>query len=510
MWKSLRKLLITLKFKLKHRSVGICGAIYLPTRKGSTVLVDCDYFPDQIKYCCILFIVHRNVCYSKIYRRFAVATDASSSPVVKIIHAYLSVYLLAVMLGIFISSYFDQSIVSMLSFSVDDGWCNSDLQGVGAHCFGDFYYVLNFINQDNPWTSVSNPYPPVALLIFKPFAIIVGLIPNSPWGLFTYLGFMIASVLTIPVHLYLLKKIDIFQSFYVGLLMLTSSPVIIALDRGNVILLCVPLLYFFLHFESTNDSKRSFTFWVALVLIKPQFSLLGLLFLRNRNIKEAFKRLILGFCIFFTSFLIYPIGIIENIKEYFKQLVGYQDYGSLGNVFPVNISLGSALSLVDVFNKTILTGSTQTISVVVLIATVLVTYRSSAKLSLSVVLSVLLLPIILPQTSWHYYLVVLIPFFVIAITDTPDLKIRIVEMIPKNLSFRLQNYLQIGLAAWATLLFVPWVIPWNVFAPNDAYFGASSISMHWLLVTWSLPFCLIGSLIYSELSKRQSSGVREK
>jgi hypothetical protein len=294
------------------------------------------------------------------------------------------------------------------------------------------------------------------------------------------------------------------------MLLLSSTPMIVGLDRGNVVVLCVPLLYFFLHFERENNAKWSFIFWTALVLVKPQFALLGLLFLRGRNIKGALKRVVLGFSIFCASFLTYPIGIFENIRAYLKQLVSYQDYGSLGNVFPVNVSLGSALSLVDVFNKTILTGSTQTISVVVLIATVLVTYRSSAKLSLSVVLSVLLLPIILPQTSWHYYLVVLIPFFVIAITDTPDLKIRIVEMIPKNLSFRLQNYLQIGLAAWATLLFVPWVIPWNVFAPNDAYFGASSISMHWLLVTWSLPFCLIGGLIYSELSKRQSSGVREK
>jgi hypothetical protein len=30
------------------------------------------------------------------------------------------------------------------------------------------------------------------------------------------------------------------------------------------------------------------------------------------------------------------------------------------------------------------------------------------------------------------------------------------------------------------------------------------MSMHWVLVVWSLPLCLIGSLIYSELSKRQT------
>ena len=422
-----------------------------------------------------------------------------------ITQVYVTAYLFALLIGIFVSSYFNQSLISILSFNVADGWCTAETQGVGNHCFGDFYYTLTFLEGNNPWSTNTNPYPPIALLIFKPFAFLVEIFPSSQFALFGYLGFLIISILTIPVHLFLTKKMDLSQSILLGMLILSSTPMIVGLDRGNLVVLCVPILYFFLHYESNGDAKKSFIFWVVLVLIKPQFALLGLIFLRNGNLKGAFKRVALGFCIFCASFLLYPIGIIGNLRAYLKQLVTYQDYGSLGNVFPVNISLGSGLSLVDVLNKTLFAEAAQTFSVILLIATFIVLYRSPIKLSNSAVLPVLLLPIILPQTSWHYYLVVLVPFFIFLMTNTSDTKIEKVDLHENFSNRRLFQFSYVMITAWSLLLFVPWVIPWNVFAPSNAYFGASSISMHWVLVVWSLPLFLIGSLIYAELSNRQSS-----
>jgi hypothetical protein len=423
------------------------------------------------------------------------------------VHFYVAGYLFAIVGGLYVSSYFQKSLISVLSFNVEDGHCTALTQGVGAHCFGDFYYPLLFINQDNPWSTGSIPYPPISLVIFKPFAFLVETFPDSQYGLFVYLGFLILTMITIPIHLIVTKRIDITYSIVAGMLILSSTPMIVALDRGNVIVICLPLLYFFLHYESQNNSKRSFIFWTTLVLIKPQFALLGLVFLRDANIRGALKRAFLGFAIFCLSFLAYPIGIMENFRAYSKQLLGYQDYGSLGNVFPVNVSIGSALSLVDVFNETKFTEATQIVSMTLLLATVIVVYRSSAKLGASIVLPVLMLPIILPQTSWHYYLTVLIPFFIFLITDKVESKARVADANNHNFINRLHNYLQIGLIVWALVIFAPWVIPWNVFAPNQANFGALSISMHWVLVIWSLPLCLIVSLIYAELLKRQSQQI---
>jgi hypothetical protein len=426
----------------------------------------------------------------------------------KALNVYVSGYLFAILGGVYVSSYFQKSLISVLSFNVDDGHCTAQTQGVGAHCFGDFYYPLLFINQDNPWSTSPIPYPPLGLIIFKPFAFLVETFPNSQFGLFAYLGFLILTVSTIPIHLFVTKKIDITNSIVAGMLILSSTPMIVALDRGNVIVICLPLLYFFLHYESQNNAKRSFILWITLVLIKPQFALLGLVFLRDANMRGALKRAVLGFAIFCLSFLTYPVGITENLRAYSKQLVGYQDYGSLGNVFPVNVSIGSALSLVDVFNKTTFTEATQIVSMILLLATVIVVYRSPAKLSMSVVLPVLMLPVILPQTSWHYYLTVLIPFFIFLITDKTVPKARIFDTKNRNFLHRLHNHLQIGLIVWALLIFAPWVIPWNVFAANQANFGALSTSMHWVLVIWSLSVCLVVSLIYAELSNRQNRQVR--
>jgi len=413
-------------------------------------------------------------------------------------------YLFATIIGTYISSYFQIPLISILSFNVADGWCTAETQGVGAHCFGDFYYTLTFLDQSNPWSTTVNPYPPVALLIFKPFELLGELFPSSQFALFCYLGFLIASILSIPIHLFFTKKMSISYSILVGMLILSSTPTVVGLDRGNLVVLCMPIIYFFLHYEREGDIKRSFIFWMALVLIKPQFALLGIIFLRNANVKSAFSRLALGFSLFCASFLIYPTRIIENLNAYLKQLVSFQDYGSLGNVFPVNISLGSALSLVDDFNKAMFAGAAQFIGILLLIVTIIVVYRSPATLSKSIVLPTLLLPIILPQTSWHYYLIALVPFFIFAITNTSDSKVGKDTGNENTLSNGLQKFSQVGLSVWAVLLFVPWTAPWNVFAASNANFGSSTISMHWVLVIWSLPSFLIGSLILTEFSKREN------
>jgi hypothetical protein len=427
------------------------------------------------------------------------------TPIHIIVNIYLSVYLFAVLAGIFISSYFQISLISMLSFNVTDGWCNSKTQGIGEHCFGDFYYPLTFSNQDNPWDTGSNPYPPFAQMIFKPFAILVERFPASPLALLLYLGFMILAIMIIPTHLYLTRKIGAINSIFLGVVVLSTTPVIVGLDRGNILVFCVPILYFFLHFEREGDSKRAFISWTMLVLIKPQFALLGLIFIRNSNLKGLVKRLMLCSVIFITSFLLYPVGIIENMKSYQKQLFEYQDYGTLGSVFPVNVSIENGLSLVDVFFETKFAEGAFFVNLAVLMFTIVVTFRSPATLRTSTVLPILLLPIVIPQTSWHYYLVVLVPFFIFAITNPGYSRGGTIDALDSNLEVRLQNYWQLGLAGWAFLLFVPWAFPWHVFGSGNTYFGTSNISMHWAVVIWSLPVYLIGSLIYNESFKTRYS-----
>jgi hypothetical protein len=303
--------------------------------------------------------------------------------------------------------------------------------------------------------------------------------------------------MTIPGHLFLSKKISLSRSILLGMLILSATPTIVGLDRGNLIILCMPLLYFFLHYEREGNSKRSVFFWVALLLIKPHFALFGVIFFRNANLIAALKRYTLGFALFSGSFLIYPSELVVNIKAYYRQLVGYQDYATLGNVFPVNISLGNALSLVDVFHGTTFASGVKVLGLVFLIVTLVIVYRSPAKLSSSNVLPTLMLPIILPQTTFHYYLVVLVVFFIFAIINTVDSSLE--RNIVEN---RLHNYSQIGLSVWAGILFAPWAFSWIIFSPVGSYFATSVISMHWLLVIWSLPVCLVGSLLYLEISKR--------
>ncbi len=431
--------------------------------------------------------------------------DPPSTSKSTVIQLYLSFYFFAIVSGIYISSYFQQPLTSIISFYVDDGWCSPESQGIGAHCFGDFYYPLAYINQNNPWSTGLIPAPPLGLFLLKPFGLIVDLFPSSAYGLVIFLGSLVLSILSIPIYLYKVKKLNASESILAGMMILSSAPIIVVLDRGNFLAICVPLIYFFLHFEKVGLSKKSFYFWIMLVLLKPHFALLGLVFLRGRNIKGAVKRWLLGFTIFCASFLLYPIGLKENFNSYFRQLVSYQEFASLGGIFPVNISIASSLSLFDAMLQTSFSKATTFVSIIIFITTVVIVYRSSTLLRVSIVFPVLLLPLILPQTSFHYYLVVLIPFYAFALLETLNRKIAAVDLTRKNTFSRLRNLSELALAIWPILLFAPWAIPWNVFASELHYVGTFGISMHWLLITWTLPIYLIGSLIYSELSRRQSS-----
>ena len=58
---------------------------------------------------------------------------------------------------VLLPSYLGFSSSSSLSYYVNDGWCTKG-QGIGSHCFGDFYYPFNFSNLDAPWAAGPNQF----------------------------------------------------------------------------------------------------------------------------------------------------------------------------------------------------------------------------------------------------------------------------------------------------------------------------------------------------------------
>ena len=69
-------------------------------------------------------------------------------------------------------SYFSVNSETTISFLDDDGWCNSETEGVGVHCFGDYQYPKMLADKLSPWEAGSeNPHNGHGLLFFRFFAL---------------------------------------------------------------------------------------------------------------------------------------------------------------------------------------------------------------------------------------------------------------------------------------------------------------------------------------------------
>jgi hypothetical protein len=248
-------------------------------------------------------------------------------------------------------SYLGVDIYSSRSFISADGWCDPPSQGLGSHCWGDYYYPIFLVfSQPNPWLEYGNAYPAASLIPFMITHILGSITGITHAGLVLFLGTMVLLIgwsvwagtkgLELEPRLILVTTLTFF-----------SPPLISALDRGNSVGFIVPLLvwlYWSLRNKSENQGMLAI---VLLTLIKPHFAVLLFVFLLRGQITALIKAILLGGTIHVLSFLIvagdrFPM----NIYDWLARLVSYQDYTSVQTGWPPNISFAQGLySLISLF-----------------------------------------------------------------------------------------------------------------------------------------------------------------
>ena len=411
--------------------------------------------------------------------------------------AYFTIYMIASTLNFFIISYFNFKPSSVLSFRVEDGWCDPDTQGIGSHCFGDFYYTLRFISRVNPWSLEANPYPPFALMIFKPFEFLASQFPANNYGLIAYLVFLLVMLLITPIILVVNKSISKSTGLLACVLIISSAPSLVALDRGNIVILCFPFLcFFFLNIFSGNDWK-ALLFLTFVVLIKPQSILLGILFLRKGELLSGLKKIALSVTILCLTFLIYGFNALAVFSSFVKQIMNFQTYSISGSFSPINISISNSVQL---FSEQIL-GITVHRHLLTLTATIILiaglcyvyTKFDSAKIQCIIIATVI--TITFPSVSFHYYLIYIlalsVSIFLILMGKNHLNQINVDE---PGSYFGLRKLLFLSLIA-----FVPWQIPLNLFTNRTG----TDLSFHWILTS----FLIILVAIPLTMSKNEKSAL---
>jgi hypothetical protein len=409
-----------------------------------------------------------------------------------------------------IPNYLQFSTIESLSYFTDDGWCKTG-EGIGKHCFGDFYYNFNFTDLSAPWGQQRTPYPPLSLFIFKIFKFLFENTSYSRLSINTYLIISVIAILFPSYHLqrkgFINKKI----SFVIGTTTIMSAPMIASLDRGNLQMIVTPLIYLCVYYFFTNNKKYFLLTSCILVSLKPQYILLATLFIAKRDYINLFKWLTATVISFLSTFVLYPVNILQNLQDYVNQISLYNQYVPTGILYPANLSLSSTLSLIyRFFSESNLQDMQNAnsffvpiwITVLILTLCSFLLWRAGPNTdrytSMYLALS---FPILLPGVVFAYHASTLVVFFIFIAVNTlgnnpesfnkRDLPTAFVE---NKISYFLTSSIVV-------LLFIPFSIPWNLI-PRYTDLADGNVTITWTLLQFLFLVLFIKLMLDVSKSKK--------
>jgi hypothetical protein len=412
---------------------------------------------------------------------------------------YLTFLALAIFFQQFLPSYLKYTSIESISWKLNDGWCNPQSQGIGIHCFGDFYFPLTFANQIDPWYGY-NPYPPLSVLVFRPFSWLDQL-SFSRLALILFIATLVFALIFPVFHLKFVAKEISYKTFStLFIVSLLCAPAIATIDRGNNLLILIPFLYLFFRSWLLDNNSRTMIYGLICVGLRPQFIILTVIIFQSVGLRKTIKWLISIAALYLVSFMLYPQSFPMNIVHWVQRLLSYPDYAERGALMPVNISLSSDIDVVlAALGINISTGFINTLIGIVAALFIYffakgVRYRSK----IHNLLLLLFLPLLFIGTAFHYYLIVLyIPFLFhfARLLDKPVngslLRLQEEEVKSPSLSRSIPSF---SFLLFSVSAFIPWGIPWNVIFPSLKSLDWSGIGINWIVAQYSL---LVFALVMS-------------
>ena len=204
----------------------------------------------------------------------------------------------------------------------------------GQDFMADFFNVQRYISENDPYFNEINgpsekPYLPLCYLIVKPFNYLCDYANmsleecwESPLAEVSALVFLLISLFFF-FHSFLLLNINKEWNSYNTFLLLFSSVFLFTIERGNLIILTVACINYFLAFyDSKNVWKYRFGLLclclAAVMKIYPV--LLGIMLLKDKRYKDIAYCIGAGLILSFVPFLFFEHGLaniprlIENIQ----------------------------------------------------------------------------------------------------------------------------------------------------------------------------------------------------
>lgn len=338
------------------------------------------------------------------------------------------------MLLIFVAMIFGQYlgldvVTSLTQFPADDFACSPETEGLGIHCFGDYAVVQKLSMFEDPWArhlGVSFNYSAGAILPSLPFTAIGALFGSVRLGLFLYMAALLIA-LAVPAWWASAGKPVGVRLVTIAAFGVLSVPAIMVLDRGNSVGFLAPiLLAYFVALARGNDRMAVISIVLA-TLVKPQFIILGVMFIVLRRWKLGFVSLgaILGANV--LAYLFWPVHFPATIIQSVKNLFVYGGGVSLYGEFPANVSFAESFHQLELGMRTLVGASTGAtwadghqnligVVVVVGVAAWLVVLGKRVPPAIGAILLAACASM-LPGVSWSYYLVFVLPVAAVLLRD---------------------------------------------------------------------------------------------
>ena len=279
---------------------------------------------------------------------------------VKILKILTGISLSVMALGTLFTSYVEQIYSETISFKVRDGWCNLKTQGFGAHCFGDFYSPLSNGDFYSPALDTANPnpwnndlhaaYTPLSFTYFRVINSSLFLDLGSRVPLALNLLLTIASLLAPGIYIWRNQnKFEGISGKWVMLVSLTSAPSLMLIDRGNNTFLLYPAVFFFFLGIQRHSIRLSSYSLIIMGMWKPQTLILSLGVLIFFGLRPLITTILRFGILFSISFFLYPEGLLNNVKWWIRNSMGYQNYAP--NPSPGNYSFAGFVGYLDGFKN---------------------------------------------------------------------------------------------------------------------------------------------------------------
>lgn len=223
----------------------------------------------------------------------------------------------------------------------------------------DYFNMVSYLDEGNPYIMDAN-YPPMCFFILRIFYHFIPTFLRGGNG-FYYKDLMHAQILYIIYTSFLListweltKKShdgNYFEQILLATCVVFSGPILFALERGNLILICLPCLVVFIKFYNSTEKTKRWCAYIALSIaasIKLYPALFGILILQKKRYKEAIQTIILGLVMF-----ILPCLAFDGLKSISGMLHGIVASSELqSNLGPgYNFSFTNLLRILSILSK---------------------------------------------------------------------------------------------------------------------------------------------------------------